>query len=259
MNPVPRTRQRGTLQRRVRSLGLGALASLLLVVFGFVIWANSPYQADREATLKVFRDGNIVVEAVDEGILMTFVADSVDLPEESVGLVFVPGARVDPYAYLYQLSGIVEQHGVTVLITEPTLNLAFFDTRELDEFSVAAPGVDRWFLGGHSLGGVRACLMAPDSDAEGLVLLGSYCANDLSGGELPVLSLAAENDGLTSLETITDAADLLPRDARFEVIQGANHAAFGDYGAQSGDGQREITSPQMRQRLTALLAEFLLD
>ena len=69
-----------------------------------------------------------------------------------VGLIVVPGARVEPYAYMFQLSGVVEEHGVTVLITRPTPNLAFVDTRGVDDFTTASPEVDRWFVGGHSLG-----------------------------------------------------------------------------------------------------------
>ncbi len=239
----------------MRAIGLGALAALLVVVLGFLIWANTPYRADRGATLEVFRNGDIAVTMVDEGILMEPVGDSIDLPESPVGLIFVPGARVEPYAYMFQLSGVVDEHGVTVLITKPTLNLAFFDTRSVADFTTAAPGVDRWFVGGHSLGGVRACLMTPDADVEGLVLFGSYCANDLSDSGLRVLSIAGDNDLLSDLDTIAGAAPLLPADAEFVVIEGANHAAFGDYGAQSGDGERTITSDQMRAELTRLLGD----
>ena len=74
-----------------------------------------------------------------------------------VGLVFIPGAKVDPAAYLWKLSGIVADSGATVVITEPTLNLAFFDTRPLSEFTADAPDVSEWYVGGHSLGGVRSC------------------------------------------------------------------------------------------------------
>jgi pimeloyl-ACP methyl ester carboxylesterase len=226
-------------------------------VIGFMVWASSPYRADRSATLEVFRNGDIAVTAVDEGILMAPVGDDIDLSANPTGLIFVPGARVDPYAYLYQLSGVVEQYGVTVLITEPTLNLAFFDLRSVDDFTTAAPEVERWFVGGHSLGGVRACLMTPDADIAGLILFGSYCANDLSDSGLPVLSVGGERDLLSDTATIADAAPLLPDDAAFVVIEGANHAAFGDYGPQSGDGERTITSEQMRDELTALLGTLV--
>ncbi|WP_297603715.1 alpha/beta hydrolase [Microcella sp.] len=238
----------------MRAIGLGALGALLGVVFFFLIWAHTPYRADRGATLEVFRSSDIVVETVDEGILMHRATDTDD---PSVGLIFIPGARVDPYAYLFQLSGAVEQHGLTVLITKPTLNLAFFDTRTVDDFTSAAPSIERWFIGGHSLGGVRACLMAPDSAVDGLVLFGSYCANDVSDSRLHVLSIAGENDLLSDLDTITAAAPRLPADAEFVVIEGANHAAFGDYGPQAGDGERTISSEQMRDELAVLLGTLL--
>lgn len=252
-----RHRPAGPVRRRVRAIGIGALAALLVVIFFFLIWANTPYRADRAATLEVFRNGDITVTSVDEGILMQPSADNVDAPENAVGLIFVPGARVDPYAYMFQLSGVVEEHGVTVLITKPTLNLAFFDFRGVDDFTTAAPEIDRWFVGGHSLGGVRACLMTPDAELEGLVLFGSYCANDVSDSGLTVLSIAGENDLLSDLATIEEAAPLLPADAQFVVIDGANHASFGDYGVQSGDGERTITSEEMRVELTRILGEVL--
>lgn len=256
-SPIARHRMPSIRRRRVRAIGLGALAALMLVMLGFAVWANSPYRADRAATLEVFGNPAVAVSTVDEGILLEPAGDAAALSDDAVGLVFVPGARVDAWAYIHQLSGIVEERGVTVLLTRPPLNFALLDPRGLEAFTTAAPGVDRWFLGGHSLGGVRACLMAEGADAEGLVLLGSYCANDLSGSGLSALSVAAENDGLTELDTITESAALLPDTARFETIEGANHAAFGDYGPQSGDGERSITSDEMREQLTALLAELL--
>jgi pimeloyl-ACP methyl ester carboxylesterase len=99
--------------------------------------------------------------------------------------------------------------------------------------------------------------MAPNSGVEGLVLWGSYCANDVSDSGLRVLSVTGENDLLSTPASIDDNAELLPNDARFVTIEGANHASFGDYGPQSGDGERSNTSDDMRETLTALLADFL--
>jgi len=241
--------------RRVRLVGWSALSALALVVVGFLIWASTPYQAERQPVIAVWADDAVAVEYLPEGILMTPTASGGDA--EGTGLVFVPGARVQAHAYMFQLSGVVAEHGATVLITEPTLNLAFFDTRTLAQFTTAAPEVDRWFVGGHSLGGVRACLMTPGSDAAGLVLFGSYCAGDIAESGLPVLSVAGENDALSTPAIIEENAGLLPADAVFVTIEGANHASFGDYGPQSGDGPRTITSEQMRDELTALLGALL--
>ena len=174
--------------------------------------------------------------------------------DSELGLVFIPGAKVDPWAYAAILQGLAED-GVTVVITRPWLNLAFFDPRGLDAFTSAAPGIDVWSVGGHSLGGVRACQLASDADA--LVLFASYCANDLSGSDLPVLSLAGSEDGLSTPQKIADARHELPTDAEMVEIDGASHASFGDYGPQDGDGTPTISSDDMHAQVTRLAGDFL--
>jgi pimeloyl-ACP methyl ester carboxylesterase len=142
-----------------------------------------------------------------------------------------------------------------VVITRPWLNLAFFDPRPLDSFTSAAPDIDVWAVGGHSLGGVRACQLAADADA--LVLFGSYCATDLSDCGLAVLSIAGSEDGLSTPAKVADARGELPADAEMVEIAGASHASFGDYGPQDGDGTPTISDEEMHRSVTELLAEFL--
>jgi pimeloyl-ACP methyl ester carboxylesterase len=156
-----------------------------------------------------------------------------------------------------KLSAVVAE-GATVVITKPTLNLAFFDQRPLTEFTQHAPAVEHWFVGGHSLGGVRACQLADAPEVEGLILFGSYCANDLRHTDLQVLSIGGSQDGLSTPEKIADARDLLPADARFVEIDGMNHAQFGNYGPQSGDSPATISDEEARRQLTeAVTAELL--
>lgn len=99
--------------------------------------------------------------------------------------------------------------------------------------SAEAPQVNDWFVGGHSMGGVRACRLAPES--EGL-LLGSYCATDLSGTALSVLSIGGGQDGLSTPEKIAAARDILPADAAMEEIPEASRASFGNQGPQTARG-----------------------
>lgn len=80
---------------------------------------------------------------------------------------------MEPEACAARLSGLVAEEGMTVVIPDPWLHLALFDRRDVTAFTAEAPQVNDWFVGGHSMGGVRACRLAPES--EGL-LLGSYCA-----------------------------------------------------------------------------------
>ncbi len=239
------------LRRLVRVLVVVA-AVLALVVVGFLAWASTPMMGTRAAALEAWRDPAVSIRDAGDAVVMAPTGEA-----SGTGLVFIPGARVDPYAYLFKLSGVVAETGATVVITKPTLNLAFFDQRPLSAFTSAAPGVDRWFVGGHSLGGVRACQLATSPGVEGLVLLGSYCANDLSGTSLRVLSGGGGRDCLSTPEKIAGAAHLLPADTAFVEVRGMDHAQFGDYGAQPGDCEATIGDGEARDALTAALATVL--
>ena len=241
-------------RRFLRGLGrtvLAIIVVLVLLVVGFLFYANMVMRGEREYAIKAWTNPAISITSTDHSIVMTPTGTA-----SGDGLVFIPGAKVDPYAYLFKLSGIVETAGVTVVITKPTLNLAFFDTRPLSTFTADAPGVDSWYVGGHSLGGVRSCMLADDPDVAGLVLFGSYCANDLSATELEVLSIGGSEDGLSTPQKIADASSLLPATATFVQVEGLNHAGFGNYGVQSGDGVATITSAEARDEITAALVGF---
>lgn len=246
----------GNRREVVRTTGFVAIVAFVVVIICFVVWTQAVMQGTRAAALAVWENDAVQITEVDGSIVMT-PTDAAAEPASGDGLVFIPGAKVDPYAYLGVLAGAVEDDGLTVVITKPTLNLAFFDTRPLSAFTAAAPGVDRWYVGGHSLGGVRACQLADDPAVSGLVLFGSYCANDLSGSDLAVLSLSGSDDGLSTPEKIADARHLLPADATFVEIDGANHASFGDYGVQPGDGTATIDHTKAHREITRALGTFL--
>ncbi|MCR2826575.1 alpha/beta hydrolase [Microbacterium sp. zg.Y909] len=227
---------------------LGSLAGLLvLAVVGVVIWSQVGVMAAESEPLDAVRADERITVTDDSAAIVLSPADG----DSDTGLVFIPGAKVDPWAYAALLAGAAAENDRTVVITKPWLNLAFFDPRGLDTFTDLAPGVDTWIVGGHSLGGVRACQLADDAD--GLALFASYCATDLSDSDLPVLSLAGSEDGLSTPQKIADARGLLPADAELVEIDGASHASFGDYGAQPGDGEPTISDEDMR----ALVAEEL--
>lgn len=249
MSAAKRPRSRA---RRVITIVALSLAGLLVAgVVGIVVWSQvGVMDAEAGPLDSVREDDRIVVAATGGNVVMSPASG-----ESTVGLVFIPGAKVQAEAYEAKLSGLVAEDGMTVVITRPWLNLAFFDPRPLSDFTSAAPGVDAWLVGGHSLGGVRACQLAADADA--LVLFGSYCANDLSGTDLAVLSLAGSEDGLSTPAKISDARGNLPADADLVEIDGASHASFGDYGPQAGDGTPSISDDEMHATVTELLGAFL--
>lgn len=243
------TRGRSIARRVVRVL-VALLAVLVLAVVGVLFWASMVMRGERDAAIDAWTDPGISIRSTDHSIVMTPTGEPT-----GEGLVFIPGARVDPYAYMYVLSGAVAE-GLTVVITKPTVNLAFFDQRPLETFTADAPDVTSWAVGGHSLGGVRACQLAESPDVAALVLFGSYCANDLSERRMPVLSLSGSADGLSTPEKIAQAAPLLPRSAEFVEIEGLNHAGFGSYGPQPGDGVGTLSRGEVREDIAGLLREF---
>ena len=231
-----------------RALGrIGAVLFFVLIaaLVGFVLWAESPMRAEPEPLTSA-----APYTATDEGIVMT------PTNPTGTGLVFIAGARVEPASYVAKLSGIVEA-GVTVVIVQPILNFAIFEYRPLSEFEI--PGVDTWYVGGHSLGGVKACLYAADpaNEVAGLVLFSSYCASSIADTDLPVLTLSAENGGLSTPSKIADAADLLPPGNTVVTIPGAVHAQFGDYGEQPGDGTPTASDAEVSTVITNALLKFL--
>lgn len=237
---MARTRSKRILLRVVWSLG----ALVVLLVVGTIVWSQVGVMGAEPGPLAEAEENPAVtIEQTPEGIVISPADD-----DSEVGLVFVPGAKVQPEGYISTLQGLAADDGITVVITRPWLNLAFFDPRGLDAFTSAAPEIGTWIVGGHSLGGVRACQLAPEADA--LALFASYCANDLSASALPVLSLSGSEDGLSTPQKIADARHLLPESAELIEIDGASHASFGAYGPQAGDGTPTIPDDVVRAQIT---------
>lgn len=104
---------------------LGSLGALIVAaVVAFLVWANVGIMAAEPQALAAV-ESDPAVTLTDEGsawVLAPAVGGS------DTGLVFIPGAKVEADAYAATLVGAV-QDGATVVITKPTLNLAFFDLR----------------------------------------------------------------------------------------------------------------------------------
>ncbi|MDM7892577.1 alpha/beta hydrolase [Curtobacterium caseinilyticum] len=222
---------------------------VVLLAVVFLVYANIVMEGTRSAALQVWRDDRVAVRDAGDSVVMTPTGEA-----GGVGIVFIPGAKVDPYAYMATFRQVVAA-GTTVVITKPTLNLAFFDTRPLTTFEAHAPEVRTWAVGGHSLGGVRACQLAQDAD--GLLLLGSYCANDIARSYVQVLSVSGSRDGLSTPDKVATARDELPSTARMVEIEGANHAAFGAYGDQPGDRTATIPREDARAQISATIEDWV--
>lgn len=229
----------------------GIVIVLLGAVVWFWVWSSQVMPAEQSAVDQIKQNTSLKVTETDHSIIMS----SADY-HAKLGLVFLPGAKVDPHAYLYKLSGIVANTGITVVITKPYFNLALFDLRPIATFTNDVNDIDTWYVGGHSLGGVRACQYAADSSTHlaGLVLFGSYCDTDVS---VPVLSLRGTRDQLTSQQDVDSHRTHLKGSVTTYEIDDAAHASFGDYGTQSGDGTASVDSEFVRLEITDQMKYWL--
>ncbi|MDU5333332.1 alpha/beta family hydrolase [Enterococcus sp.] len=174
-------------------------------------------------------------------------------------IIFYPGALVDPESYSLWAQTVAKA-GYPVYILKMPLDLAVLAPNRGEKVLSEHPDRD-YVLGGHSLGGVMASRFAkehPDKLA-GMFFLASYPdeKGSLAGTEIPILSLTGENDKVLNRETYQKAKEDLPKSTDYQEIAGGNHAGFGAYGAQKGDGTSTIDNQnqQVAERLLAWLTE----
>jgi hypothetical protein len=244
------------MRKLKRRLGLLFLL-LLLALVGSVAWASMPSSPMPEALAALQSDAQVQVET-EPWLIFRPVGRN-----PTVGLVLYPGGRVDPRAYAPPARAIAAEGYLVVIVPMP-LNLAVFGPKRAAEVLAAFPEVERWAIGGHSLGGAMAARFThrQPSAVQGLVLWASYPAasDDLSARELAVVSVYGTRDGLATEEEIAASRPLLPAETRWVAIVGGNHAQFGWYGPQSGDNPATISRQAQQQEVVAatlvLLAEL---
>ena len=228
-------------------------ALILLTSVLCMMYILDYYPANETAISALNSNDDISVEFLEDQIIF-----SPSLPK--AGFVFYPGGKVEFTAYSPLMKALAEQNIICVLLKMPC-NLAVLDADAADGIIEQYPDVDRWYIGGHSLGGSMAASYASkvSSEFEGLVLLASYSTADLSGTSLRVISLFGTEDGVLNQEKYYDYKTNLPHTTVETVIEGGNHAYFGSYDQQDGDGTARI-SPREQILLTSdALADFFLE
>ena len=178
------------------------------------------------------------------------------------GVVLMPGALVDPRAYVPLMRPIAAA-GYPVVIQKLPLGIAFLSPNALSDAqqTTAAAGlsVSQWVVAGHSLGGAVGSGVADDGGAAGLILLAAYPIADLSSSGLEVLSIAGSADGLATPEKVAASKTQLPPGTTYVTIDGGIHSFFGDYGLQPGDGEPGIRREEAQRKTQEAMLSFLGD
>jgi hypothetical protein len=217
--------------------------------------------------------GGVTATETGRAILLTPTAGTTRV----AGLVFYPGALVDPHAYLPWLSDLAAT-GMAVVVAKMPGNMAVLEIDAGLAVRSLVPQVSTWVVAGHSLGGAMAAWsVANHPDAwKGLVLLAAYPADSesLASWSGPVLSLSASDDGLATPQKVDATKGLLPSTAFtvtstgaytapgsggwvvYHQVTGGNHAGFGSYGPQDGDGTATISQAAQHAEIVAFINEF---
>ena len=229
------------------------IVALLLIFAGCGIYVNDYYRADETALAALVSDKTVSVQENENNIAF--------VPEDpTAGFIFYPGGKVEYTAYAPLLHNLAE-NGILCVLVEMPFNLAVLDMDAADGISEQYPQVDRWYIGGHSLGGSMAASYVSEriENYEGLVLLASYSTEDLSETPLDVISIYGSEDKVLNLEKYNEYHTNLPESLIETVIDGGCHACFGSYGPQDGDGIPSITAQEQILETTRLLTEFFLS
>ncbi len=229
--------------KRAKKLLLVMVVMIIITFGAFYVYTLDYYRADPSVLTMVASNDQIVQQK--EGVTVFYPDDVTSL---DAGFIFYPGGKVEAIAYAPLLERLAQQ-GIMCVLLEMPFNLAVFDINAANQVYDLFPEIDQWYLGGHSLGGAMASTYVGKNSEKlaGLILMGAYPVND---SQLPTIVIyGSEDEGLdlTKLENVENKV-------RFE---GGNHAYFGNYGEQDGDGQATISREEQQVRTTEAIVNFI--
>ncbi len=232
------------------------ITGLVLIIFFSVaaVYISHTFKADTEAMYAYSTEyiENVETKELEEGVT-AYVPEG----EVKAGFVFYPGARVEYTAYEPLLKACAEEGIVCIVIKMPQ-NLAFFGINDGVDVVKHFPAVEKWYIGGHSLGGTMASFCASDNTDifDGVILLASYSTKDITN--LEVLSIYGSQDKILNTQNYNKNRDNLPDNVVEHVINGGNHAYFGMYGKQDGDGKATISNVEQINEAAQEIVNFIL-
>ena len=175
--------------------------------------------------------------------------------DSDTGFIFYPGAKVEESAYAPILDELAET-GICCVVVKMPYHLAVLDMNAAEQVMQELPDIEGWYIGGHSLGGAMAAGYAAKHESEflGLILLASYPTDTLK--KLPVLSVYGSEDTVLNHVKYADSISLAEHLTE-QIIEGGNHAGFGNYGAQKGDGEAEISNEEQWQETVDYILNYM--
>ena len=228
------------MNRRLRTSLISILLLVVLMAVTFVVYVSDYYRVDEAALAALQNEGNIRVQ----GNLTIL---SPDIPSD-IALIFYPGAKVEHTAYIPILEKL-RQEGITCVLIRMPFKMAIFSSNAADKVFHVLPDVLDWYIGGHSMGGAMASSYAARNKdrIKGLILLGAYIYGDVS----PKNALTIYGTLNANLEKNINYTE------NVVIIEGGNHAQFGNYGEQKGDPPGAISREEQQETAVEAILRFI--
>lgn len=227
------------------------LLIMLLGLTGAGIWYVNDYYHS-QVTLQEYlqKEDNVQIIEINGGLFL-------DGAGTEDALIFYPGAKVEYTAYLPLFYELAKQ-GVDCFLVEMPGNLAILGSNKAKKIQKEYD-YENWYIGGHSLGGAMAASYASKhlNELEGLVLLAAYPITELAAEDFSVLSLYGSEDKVLNQEKLVEGRSYMPEEYNELCITGGNHAWFGNYGEQAGDGVATITREEQQERTINAILEMM--
>jgi len=224
------------MKKWFKRIGFTLLALLLISMGGFYIYTLD-YSRAQPSALDAYASSDTQSSSIH-----AFLSNS-----STIGIIFYPGGKVESKAYS-PLCLELSDAGYSTFLVDMPFNLAVFDIDAANRVRKLNPQIKTWFIAGHSLGGAMAYSHydAHPNDYAGIILLAAY---PLNKNDHPSLILKGSND------TVLDSTKLTG--FFYQEIPGGNHAQFGDYGNQKGDGTATISASTQREITINHINDFI--
>lgn len=240
-------------QRLLWPINAMVLSLIIICVISMGKYVHDYYHATAEAQ-EVLSQPEVTVEQINSRTI-AFVPE-----QPKAALIFYPGGKVEYTAYAPLMQELSKQ-GFLCLLEKMPLNLAVLDIAAADGLQEKFPEIEKWYIGGHSLGGSMAAIYASRhaEELDGVVLLGAYSTADLRRTKLKTLCIYGSNDDVMNRTKYRNYKSNLPSDYTQTIISGGNHSYFGSYGQQDGDGAASITNKEQMQVTASICRSIFLE
>ena len=207
-----------------------SMLAVFIVFGGVCVWyVNDYYHCEQDALDVLRKPGTVQITEIQEGYFLNGTG-------EENAMIFYPGAKVEAESYLPILYSLAEK-GVDCFLVEMPCNLAILGMNKADTI-LDRYEYEKWYMSGHSLGGAMAGNYASEhlKELKGVIFFAAYATKSLEQEAFSVLSLYGSEDNILNMDKVKEGRSYVPDDYTEVSIQGGNHAYFGNYGEQQGDG-----------------------